>query len=207
LLHWDLFGVRILVDSIPLTPGNTGTDIMGMRWVKSLVGVVAALWIGIQFCVGFIVAPYLFALAARQSAVVPNTGVAAELIGPLLHTTDYISVGVGAVVLVLLVALRRGGERPLGGRYYVSEIGVLVAMVTAAVNVWMIAPRIKAVKELLAEKYGAYHLSDKSDALYAQFGQWHQTSTLLFMAGFIGSVTCVFCLTQFAPLGTTRPVR
>jgi len=180
---------------------------MGIRIAKSLLSVIASMWIGIQFCVGFMVAPYLFGLAARKSVVVPNTGAAAELIGPLLHMTDYIGVAAGTLVLVALLEFRRRGELPLGGRFYVSEIGVLLAVVTAVVNVSFIAPRIKAVKELLAEKYGAYHLSDKTDSLYAQFGQWHQMSTLLFLAGLIGSVICVFCLTQFPPLGTTRQVR
>jgi hypothetical protein len=49
--------------------------------VKSSALVVTALWVGVLFCLGFVVAPYLFVLAAKNSPAVPNTGVAAELIG------------------------------------------------------------------------------------------------------------------------------
>ncbi len=54
------------------------------RVVKSSALLAASLWVGVLFCLGFIVAPYLFALAARSSPAVPNSGVAAELLGPLL---------------------------------------------------------------------------------------------------------------------------
>ena len=33
--------------------------------VKSSALVVASLWVGVLFCLGFVVAPYLFALAAQ----------------------------------------------------------------------------------------------------------------------------------------------
>ena len=39
--------------------------------VKSSALVVASLWVGALFCLGFVVAPYLFILAARGSAAVP----------------------------------------------------------------------------------------------------------------------------------------
>jgi hypothetical protein len=52
------------------------------RVVKSSALVAAALWVGVLFCLGFVVAPYLFALAARHSPAVPNTGVAADLRPP-----------------------------------------------------------------------------------------------------------------------------
>lgn len=179
---------------------------MFVQVIKSLVNVGAALWIGIQCCVGLIVAPYLFKLAAQKSQVVPNTGVAATLIGPLLHQVDAISVWGGAAVLLGLLVLRSRGERSLGSRFWLGEIGVATAIVTAAINLWFVAGRIAQVKEQLAEKYGAYHLADKTDALYGQFGAWHGISTLLFLAGFVGSIVCVFCLPTTARLGTTRDV-
>jgi hypothetical protein len=52
--------------------------------LKGGVILLTALWVGGLFAVGFIFAPYLFALAARHDPAVPNTSVAASLIGPLL---------------------------------------------------------------------------------------------------------------------------
>ena len=77
------------------------------RVVKSSALVATSLWVGVLFCLGFIVAPYLFILAARNSPSVPNTGVAADLIGPLLYSSDVISLIVGAGLVAALVFLRR----------------------------------------------------------------------------------------------------
>ena len=94
------------------------------RAVKSSAIVVAALWVGVLFCLGFVVAPYLFILAARQSPAVPNSGVAADLIGPLLYGADVAGLVVGAGLLAALLFLRGRGEVALGGRLYLGAYGV-----------------------------------------------------------------------------------
>ena len=59
----------------------------------------------------FVVAPYLFILAARENPDVPNAGVAADLIGPLLYSSYIAGLVVGAGLLCALIFLRRrGGE-------------------------------------------------------------------------------------------------
>src|SRR5581483_3422806 len=100
--------------------------------VKSSAVVVSALWVGLMFCLGFVVAPYLFALAARKSPAVPNSGVAADLIGPLLYSADVVGLVAGAGLLVALLFLRRRGEVPLAGKLFVSEAGVVLAVGCAA---------------------------------------------------------------------------
>jgi hypothetical protein len=167
------------------------------RVVKSSALVAAALWVGVLFCLGFVVAPYLFALAARQSPSVPNTGVAADLIGPLLYSSDILGLAVGLGLVAALVFLRRRGEVPLGSRLYVPEAGVVVAVVCAAVNYWVFAPRIKLLQGQLAERYGAFHQADRADPLFQQFSGLHQTSTALFMIGFGAALVCLVCMTQF----------
>jgi hypothetical protein len=167
------------------------------RVVKSTALVVIALWVGVLFCLGFIVAPYLFALAARKSPSVPNTGVAADLIGPLLYSSDVISLVLGAGLVAALVYLRRRGEVPLGSRLFLSELGVVVAAVCAAANYWWFAPQIRYVKDQLAERYGAFHQADRADPLFVQFSGLHQTSTTLFMVGLAAAFLCLICMTQF----------
>jgi hypothetical protein len=159
--------------------------------------VAASLWVGVLFCLGFIVAPYLFALAARKSPAVPNTGVAADLIGPLLYSSDVISLFLGAGLVAALVYLRRRGEVPLGSRLFLSEVGVGIAAACAAVNYWWLAPGIKNVQGQLAERYGAFHQADRADPLFAQFNGLHQTSTTLFLAGLAAALLCLVCMTQF----------
>jgi hypothetical protein len=167
------------------------------RVVKSTAVVATSLWVGVLFCLGFIVAPYLFILAAKQSPSVPNSGVAADLIGPLLYSSDVISLVVGMGLVVALVYLRRQGEMPLGGRLYLSEVAVLIAAVCAAVNYLWFAPRIKDVQGQLVDRYGAFHQADRADPLFLQFDFLHQTSTTLFMVGFGAALLCLVCLTQF----------
>jgi hypothetical protein len=174
--------------------------------VRSSALVVASLWVGVLFCLGFVVAPYLFALAARQSPAVPHTGVAADLIGPLLYSSDVIGLVVGAGLVATLVYLRRRGEVPLGGRLYLSEVAVGLAALCAAVNYWVLTPRLKEVQGQLAERYGAFHQADRADPLYLQFHGLHQTSTALFMTGFVAALVCLVCLTQFRSRPTSRPV-
>jgi hypothetical protein len=165
--------------------------------IRSSAVVFAALWVGVLFCVGFVVAPYLFTLAARGSSVVPNTGTAAELIGPLLYGSDVLGMAVGAVLILALVFLRRRQEVPLGGQLYLSEIGLGVAIVCAAANYWLVLPAVKSVRGEIAERYGAFHLADRSDPLFERFGSLHQASTALFIATFTAALVCLVCLTQF----------
>jgi Domain of unknown function (DUF4149) len=169
------------------------------RVVKSSALVITALWVGVLFCLGFIVAPYLFFLAAKNSPPVPNTGVAADLIGPLLYSSDVISLVVGASLVSALLYLRRRGEIPLGGRLFLSEAGVGVAAACAAANYWWFAPRLRGLQGQLAERYGAFHQADKADPLFVQFNGLHQTSTTLFMVGLAAALLCLVCMTQFRP--------
>ncbi len=168
-----------------------------VRTLKSSAMVVTALWVGVLFTLGFILAPYLFTLSAQADPRVPHSGVAASLLGPLLYSSDVIGLIVGALLLVALIMLRRRGETPMGGRFFLSEIAIALAVIGAAVNYWVMTPRINHVQNELTSAYGAFHQADKSDPLYAQFTSLHGTSTMIFMAVFVAALVCLVCLTQF----------
>jgi hypothetical protein len=70
-----------------------------------------------------------------------------------------------------------------------SEAGVVLAVLCAAVNYWEFTPRLKGVQAQLAERYGAFHQADKADPLFQQFTGLHQTSTALFMVGFVAALS------------------
>jgi len=164
--------------------------------IRSLVVVLTALWAGSLFAIGFVFAPYLFALAAQKSATVPNTGVAADLIGPLLWGADLASLAVGLLVLLGLGLLRWNKQVPLAGRVYLPEAALLVTLLCAAVNLCWLNPAVRAIKAQLAELYGAFHQADRSHPLYTQFNAWHQTSTALFVVGFLAVLVCLICLSH-----------
>lgn len=176
--------------------------------IRTLLNVAVGLWIGVQVCIGFVVAPYLFALAAKASAAVPHTGVAAELIGPLLHGADLASLVVCIVATLGLLGLRgaAGPNAYAGARWWLGEAGLAVAFVCAATNYFMLSPKILAVKAELAEKYGAYHLADKTDALYKQFGQFHGISTLVFMIGLGAAMLAWICVAHRGSLASAGPL-
>lgn len=176
-----------------------------MNQVLQTVAVVAtSLWVGTLFCLGLIVAPYLFILAARNSPSVPNTGVAADLIGPLLYSADVTSIIVGIGLCLALAYLRRQGVAPLGGRVFLTEVFIVVAMGSAALNYWRYAPLLKDLQSRLSDRYGAFHLADRADPLFLQFDALHHTSTTLFLVGLAAAMVCLVCVTRFAvrPSGT-----
>ena len=165
--------------------------------IRSSAIVVAAIWVGVLFCLGFIVAPYLFTLAARGNSVVPNTGAAADLIGPLLYGADVLGLAAGTALLLALLFLRRRRELPLGGRWYLCELGLGAAILCAAVNYWLLAPQAKVVKNQLAERYGAFLHADRADDLFRQSSTLHQASTVVFVIGFMAVLVSLVCMTRF----------
>jgi hypothetical protein len=176
------------------------------KTVKSSALVITALWVGVLFCLGFVVAPYLFALAARHSPAVPNTGVAAELIGPLLYSADVAGLVIGSGLILALLFLRRRNEVPLGNKLFLSEIGVGVALVCASLNYWVLTPRLQGLQGQLSQRYGAFHRADQADPLFQQFSGLHQTSTLVFLVGFVAATICLVCMTQFRSRSSGSPV-
>ena len=167
------------------------------KTVRSSAVVIASLWVGVLFCLGFIVAPYLFILAGRNNPAVPNTGVAAQLLGPLLYSSDVAGLVVGSGLIAALVFLRRRDELPMGSKLFLPEVGVGIAILCAAVNYWVLTPQLLTVRGLLAERYAAFHQADKADPLYRQFSGLHQTSTALFMIGFAAALICLVCMSHF----------
>jgi len=165
--------------------------------VRSSAQVMAALWVGGLFCLGLVVAPYLFILAARSSPAVPNTGVAAELVGPLLYGSDIVSLVVACGLLAAVMFLRRRGEEPLGGRCFVVEIVVAVAAVCAAANYWWVTPRLQAAQADLTARYGAFHVADRGDPAFLRFNELHQRSTTLFLMGLGAALIGLVCMTRF----------
>jgi hypothetical protein len=60
------------------------------QFLRTVSLAVTTIWVGGLIWIGLVFAPYLFILASRNSATVPNSGVAAGLIGPLLYGSDVV---------------------------------------------------------------------------------------------------------------------
>ena len=172
--------------------------------IKSSAIVLNAFWSGALFFVGFVFAPYVFGLASRGDANVPHTGVAADLIGPLLYGSDVAGLFIVLSLLLAISFLRYRKQVPIGGRFFVCEIALLMAGACASTNYWGLTPKLRAVQETLAERYGGFHLADRADPLFASFTTLHYSATILFMVGFVCSVICLICLTHFHSSATLK---
>ena len=167
------------------------------RTLKATAVLLASLWVGGLFWIGFVVAFYLFGLAARGSGPVPNTGVAADLIGPLLNGTHLVGLIVPAALIAGLSMLRSRNVVPALGGIFASEVALGVAFLCAAANYLYLTPRVTSVKGQITAQYGAFHLADKADPLYGTFEILHHTSTGLFTLAFVAGLVCLICLAQF----------
>ena len=59
-------------------------------------------------------------------------------------------------------------------------------------NYSWLAPRLKAIQGQLAERYGAFHQADRTDPLFVQLNDLHQTSTTVFLIGLAADLS-VWC--------------
>lgn len=165
--------------------------------LRSLAMVLTTIWVGGLVWVGLVFAPYLFALAGRHSEAVPHSGVAAELIGPLLYGSDLVGlVAVGLIGLILFI-LRRRKCLSMGGRFYVPETLLGLAALCTALNYFRYSPALNSVQEKLRDAYGGFHLADRSDPLYAEFTSLHQTSTAIFLCGMVVAFVVLICQTNY----------
>jgi hypothetical protein len=163
---------------------------------RSLLILLASLWIGAMFCIGFVVAPYLFARAARGDGAVPDSGVAADLIGPLLQGANLAGQIVPALLLVGLQLLRRRGSVAWGDRWKVCPISLAVALGMGALNYWIVAPAVGRVRQDLVAKAGSLAAADRADPLYQQFSVMHSVSTLLFIVALLAGMVAIICLSN-----------
>ena len=158
---------------------------------------IAAIWVGAVCCIGFVIAPYLFTLAARHDPAVPNTGVAGGLIGPLLRGADLGGMVVTVLLVAGLVALRGRGVVTMGGQKFLAEAALGAAFICAAVNFWGLGPAVGRVRRQLIETYGASYLADKADPLYQRFSALHGASTVIFVIGVLGGVVALVAMSGF----------
>ena len=130
------------------------------KFVKSSALVIAALWVDILFCLGFVVAPYLFILAARENPDVPNAGVAANLIGPLLYSSYIAGLVVGAGLLYALIFLRRRGEERTGVinmhssmKLRIQSLVIAVALLVGVHNTCAAEGDLSAIKVEITKRH------------------------------------------------------
>ncbi len=167
------------------------------QFLRSTSLVITTIWVGGLIWIGLVFAPYLFGLAAQKTETVPNTSVAADLIGPMLYGSDVVGLIAVAMIGSILMVLRLRRCVSLGGRFYLPEILLAIAAICAALNYFKFTPALKQVQLQLHETYGGFHLADRTDPLYAEFTNLHQTSTVIFLLGLLVAFVILICQSRF----------
>ncbi|HEY9224996.1 MAG TPA: DUF4149 domain-containing protein [Gemmatimonadaceae bacterium] len=144
------------------------------RSTASLVQVVLlAFWLGAAVFFGSVVAPALF-------AVLPSRTLAGAVVGLTLPAILYSGMAVGAFVLVLQVAMRRGW------RWKGRELAALITIVACGIAQFGVGPRIARLR---TEIGGPIESLPFDDARRVAFGRLHGISVawlgLAMLAAFI----------------------
>ncbi|MCB1927799.1 MAG: DUF4149 domain-containing protein [Rhodocyclaceae bacterium] len=128
----------------------------GRGWCAGLCQVVASLWAGAQWAVGYLVAPTLFALLDDRRE-------AGRIAGWMFERVNLLGLGCAALLVALLVARRRAAVT----REFLLVVVVAMLALSLVLQFW-IQPTMQALK-LAGEAAGA------------AFATWHGVSSGLYL--------------------------
>jgi hypothetical protein len=138
---------------------GSGTLHTGERLIQTI-------WVGSLWCVGYLVAPALFAhLDSRE---------AGRIAGELFTIVAWLSVACGALLVIASLAERTSAA--VRRRFRVRLIGLMVALI--ALGEWVVRPVMEAAR-----------LADGSTG--PGFGLWHGLASVLYLMASLGGVWLV----------------
>lgn len=132
-----------------------------------------AIWVGGLAVLGLVAAPAIFATLQAQDPSAGRT-TAALVFGAVFERFQYVALGLGTLVAVLLVVRALLGPRPVRFAWRLWTVVGLVAI--AAGTAFIITPRIDQIRRDTPGPIAA--LSD-TDPRKAEFGRLHGLSTAL----------------------------
>ena len=164
-----------------------------LKLVRYLTAVLLLVWLGAVITVTFYVAPSLF---ADESGRVPNSSVAADIIGPLLNRMEW----TGAILIPIAIALHWAIAKlsnPKPGRALVIS-GLLLAAAWCAglYSGFYLNPELHAIREDLKTEFQGYHLAPPDHPERARFSRLHGVSMSLALVGLGLGLGSFFCVTQ-----------
>lgn len=146
------------------------------RLADGLTLLVAALWVGAMWAVGYLVVPVLF-------AQLPDRMLAGQIAGRLFEWMDWFSIGAAFCLLSMLYWRMQAGV--LRRRVFAV---VLAMLVLAALALFWIQPAMAALKVAAAPE------DVMNSALRARFVLWHGVSSVLHLIRSLLGVALVLML-------------
>lgn len=128
---------------------------------------VAVLWVGALWAVGFIVAPTLFATLADRS-------LAGSIAGSLFRIVAWLSVACACVIWLLQATVERRLHLPASKAVRYLLVGMLACTV---LGYFCLQPFIGALREVLATAQDAAQLAEAKQ----RFGMLHGISTVFYV--------------------------
>lgn len=139
--------------------------------MRRLAAFLLIVWLGMHVGFGYIAAPALFHYLERMKA--------GEIAGVLFHWANYL--GLAAAALAFAVC-RQDGVRSRYRQFNIHR-GVLLLWCLLAVNEWLLAPLMAAVKD--NRPHWLY------DWVGGGFGMWHGMSSVLhLLSALLGLALC-----------------
>ena len=156
-----------------------------MRFLRYLYVLALVVWLGGMATAGLVVAPVTFGVLEAWN---PTTGrvLAGDVFGAVLGRMSIVGYVAGAVMFLVLTALRLLGPRP-------SAYGVRVALIFAMLGLTFYADRITAprIDALQSQVTGPMNQLPASDARRVEFDYLHSLSTSLTLATLLGGLALV----------------
>lgn len=132
----------------------------------------------------------------NESGHVPDSGIAGDIVGPLLHNmhvTGWIACGV-ALVAILLIRKIRPARRNMV--IWATGAVLLIALLTGVYSGIVLTEQIQDIRIEIAEAYGTYDAAPKESTLRSRFGALHGLSMGIAMLNLVLALGTFYTVTQ-----------
>ncbi len=160
-----------------------------VKFVAEARYLILALWLGASLFLSFVVAPGAFQVA-------PSREVAGALVGYGLSFLNTSGLLIGLLLLITLWWQRRVG-RPFG----VEMCALLVLSISAGVNQWVIAARLREIRRGAGS---AIEQLAASDPARVMFGRWHGVSMLMLIVCMLAAFAALAAMSRRRNRGSEK---
>lgn len=172
-----------------------------VKLFRFLAAVFLLVWLGVSIGISFYAAPSLF---SNESGRVENSGVAGDIIAPLLHkmhVTAWVAIPLAMVCLAVAWKLSGGYRR---GALTAALTLLGLALFASLYSGVVITQDIQQIREELKQAYGGYHLAPEDDPERRRFGALHGQSMVLTLGGLALGFGAFFLATQVIAMPDPR---
>lgn len=164
-----------------------------LKTLRYATALLLLIWLGVVITITFYVAPSLF---ANESGQIPNSTVAADIIGPLLDKMD-LTGWIILPVVILLHGVMALLFRPRFMRALIVSASLLAVAWGTSLYVGVgLNPELHSIRTELKKEFGGYHLAADDHPQRARFAKLHGVAMVLTLVNLCLGLGSLFCVTQ-----------